>query len=73
VYQKGIVGVVTKPVVGIFDLASNVTEGISFQDDLRNADLNAMKIRNQKHYNRFLIKIIGSTKTTIYLLEGMGF
>ncbi|CAJ0763443.1 11765_t:CDS:2, partial [Entrophospora sp. SA101] len=25
---KGLVGFVTKPVVGVFDLASNVTEGI---------------------------------------------
>jgi vacuolar protein sorting-associated protein 13A/C len=25
---KGLVGVVTKPVIGVFDLASNVSEGI---------------------------------------------
>lgn len=36
---KGIVGVIAKPVIGVFDLASNVTEGIKntttvFDDDL---------------------------------------
>lgn len=53
---KGIVGAVTKPVVGVFDLASNVTEGLKNTTSID--ELECSRIRYPRHVgNNKILKV----------------
>ncbi|KAJ2242589.1 Vacuolar protein sorting-associated protein 13, partial [Coemansia sp. RSA 475] len=60
---KGLVGVVTKPVVGMFDLASNVTEGIRNTTTVFERDLDRQRL--PRHIGRDGILTVYSARDAL--------